>query len=45
MKKLLLSTISFAALGVTSAYAADLPSTKSASTAVSVPVWTVFILV
>lgn len=42
MKKILLSTISLAALGVSSAYAADLPLTKSAPVAASAPLWTGF---
>ncbi len=42
MKKILLWTTSLAALGVSSAYAADLPSTKSAPLVASAPLWTGF---
>ena len=42
MKKILLWTTSFAALGVSSAHAADLPSTKSAPLVASAPLWTSF---
>jgi len=42
MKKILLSTISLAALSASSVFAADLPSIKSAPVAAPVPMWTGF---
>ena len=42
MKKLILSTISLAALGATPAIAADLPSIKSAPVTASAPIWVGF---
>jgi outer membrane immunogenic protein len=42
MKKIILSTISLAAFSVTSVFAADLPSNKSAPVATPTPIWTGF---